>query len=84
MWGVIGAVGKFFGFLGGLLDWRKRKAHEQAGRNKEKLRQSESAREASQEMREIENEVEGLPAIARRDLARRWVWRSEVGDGNDG
>ena len=48
MWGAIGAVGKFFGFIIGLLDWRKRKAHERLGRQDEQIDQWERAHDAEE------------------------------------
>ena len=54
MWGAIGAVGKFFGFIIGLLDWRKRKAHERLGRQAEQIDQWKRARDAEKRIDTVE------------------------------
>lgn len=54
MWGALSALGKLFGFLEGLLDWRKRKAHENTGRLKERVDQYERASDAKKLMDSVE------------------------------
>ncbi len=54
MWGAVAAVGEFFSFLGGLLDWRKRKAHEKTGRLKERIDQWERALDEKKRMDDVE------------------------------
>ncbi len=63
---------------------RGRSRDREAGADKANLSHAKNSIEASKEMREIENEVEGLPDAARRDLARRWVRGSKTGDADDG
>ena len=81
---ILGIIGGFTRIAGEWLVQRGRSKDREAGADKANLKHTEGNLEASREMREIENEVEGLPDAARRDLARRWVRGSKTGNENDG
>ncbi len=81
---ILGIIGGFTRMAGEWLVQRGRSRDRESGANRANLKHTEDSLEASREMREIENEVEGLPDDARRDLARRWVRGSKTGNEDDG
>ncbi len=71
------ALGGLFSIVNGLIKRGERKAHERRGALEEREKHLEGRLQASRDMKEVENEVGGLPEPARRDLARRFVRPSD-------
>ena len=79
---ILGIISSISRIAGEWLVQRGRSKDREAGQDKANLRHAEGSLEAAREMREIENEVEGLPDAARRELSRKFVRRDKDRDGN--